>query len=212
MKLYIIRHGETQWNKEKRLQGRSNIQLNDYGRELAGITADALKNLNFDLIYSSPLDRAYETAQIIRGSRKVDIIKDERLIEISFGEYEGIPSNELGDKIDNFFFAPEKYVPGKGGERYEELCARTKDFLENIIYPLKDTQKSVLIVAHGALNKSLMLNLKGLEIKDIWKGEFQRNCCVNEYEITNNKIKVIEEAKIYYEGETSNFLENRINR
>lgn len=207
MKLYIIRHGETQWNKEKKLQGRSNVALNDYGRELAFVTGKALENVHFDVVYSSPLDRAYETAQIITGGRS-DIIKDERLIEISFGVHEGIPTSELGETIDNFFFAPDKYVPAEGGETYEEACKRAKDFLEDVIYPMRNTEKTVLIVAHGAMNKALMLNLKNIEIKDIWKGEFQKNCCVNQYELTENEFKIIEEARIYYKGEATNYLEN----
>ena len=72
MELYIIRHGETKWNSEKRLQGRSDIELNEYGIELARITSEALKDVKFDRIYSSPLKRAYETAEILRGSRKLD--------------------------------------------------------------------------------------------------------------------------------------------
>lgn len=207
MKLYIIRHGETEWNKEKKLQGRSEVPLNEYGRELARITSEALKNTRFDIVYSSPLSRAYETACIIAGNRDVNIIKDDRLMEISFGIDEGRIKDELGDRIDNFFFAPEKYVPAKGGETYEEMCARAADFIENVIYPLKSSDKSVLVVAHGAMNKALMLKLKNLEIKDIWKGEFQRNCCVNEYEITRNGFQIVEEARIYYEGETTNYLE-----
>ena len=89
MKLYIVRHGETDWNNEKKLQGRSDVPLNDYGRELAYITAEALKDVSYDAIYSSPLIRAYETATILKGDRDIDIIKDERLREMCFGEYEG---------------------------------------------------------------------------------------------------------------------------
>ena len=66
MKLYIIRHGETDWNKEKRLQGQSDTQLNEYGIELARITGEALKDVHFDYIFSSPLKRAYKTAELIR--------------------------------------------------------------------------------------------------------------------------------------------------
>lgn len=207
MKLYIIRHGETEWNKEKRLQGQCEVPLNEYGRELARITSKALCDTRFDIVYSSPLSRAYETAQIIAGDRNISIIKDDRLKEISFGVAEGMVKDELGDKINDFFFAPERYVPAEGGETYEEMCQRAADFIEDIIYPLRNTDKSVLIVAHGAMNKGLMLCLKNLEIKDIWKGEFQRNCCVNEYELTRNSFKIIEEAKIYYQGNTTNYLE-----
>ena len=62
MERYIVRHGETLWNKGKRLQGRTDIELNDYGRELARKTGEALMDTEIDVIYSSPLKRAYETA------------------------------------------------------------------------------------------------------------------------------------------------------
>ncbi len=207
MKLYIIRHGETEWNKEKKLQGQSEVPLNEYGRELARITGKALLDTRFDVIYSSPLMRAYETAGIIAGDRKLEIIKDDRLKEISFGVAEGVPKDKQGANFNDFFFAPEKYVPSEGGETYEELVARARDFIEDVIYPQRSSDKSVLIVAHGAMNKALMLVLKGLEIKDIWKGEFQHNCCVNEYLLTETGFEIIEEARIYYEGKTANYLE-----
>ncbi len=207
MRLYIIRHGETEWNKEKRLQGQCEVPLNEYGRELARITGQALSDTRFDIIYSSPLSRAYETAQIIAGEREIEIIKDDRLKEISFGVAEGVPKDEQGENFKDFFFAPEKYVPSEGGETYEELVKRARDFIENIIYPQRNTDNSVLIVAHGAMNKALMLVLKNLQIKDIWKGEFQHNCCVNEYLLSEEGFEIIEEAKIYYEGETTNYLE-----
>lgn len=207
MRLYIIRHGETEWNKEKRLQGQSDVALNEYGRELAVITGEALSDVRFDAVFSSPLSRAFETARIIVGKRDVRIIKDDNLKEISFGEDEGVPSDKLGEHFTNFFFAPESFVPSKGGETYEELCERARCFLQERIEPLRKTDKTVLIVAHGAMNKALMLNLKHLEIKDFWKGEFQKNCCVNVYELTEDTFTVIEEARIYYEGETTNYLE-----
>ena len=67
MELYIIRHGETYWNHEHRIQGRSDVPLNENGRALAGKTGEALEQTPFDVIYSSPLIRAYETANLIRG-------------------------------------------------------------------------------------------------------------------------------------------------
>ncbi len=208
MRLYIIRHGETEWNREKKLQGQSDVPLNEYGRELARITADALADVPFDRIYSSPLVRAYETAQILAGDRKVSIICDDDLKEISFGEDEGVPSSLLGEHFSNFFFSPEKYVPSKGGETYEELCVRAEHFLKKNIEPLRNTNSNVLVVAHGAVNKALMLKLKNLEIKDFWKGEFQKNCCVNEYEWTPEELRVISEARIYYDGEVTDYLKD----
>ena len=110
MELYIIRHGETDWNKEKRLQGRSDTELNEYGIELAEITGEALKDVHFDCIYSSPLKRAYKTAEIIRGQRNLEIITDERLREISFGVVEGVPMSERPDGFQKFFTDPANYA------------------------------------------------------------------------------------------------------
>ena len=84
MILYIIRHGETEWNKMGKMQGRTDISLSEDGRKLAQKTADGLKNVKFDYIFSSPLERAYETAYIIRGSRDLPIQADTGLF-LQFG-------------------------------------------------------------------------------------------------------------------------------
>ena len=76
MILYIIRHGETEWNKMGKMQGKTDISLSEDGRKLAQKTADGLKNIKFDYIFSSPLERAYETACIIKGDRDIEIVKD----------------------------------------------------------------------------------------------------------------------------------------
>ena len=73
MKLYLIRHGETDWNKEFKIQGSSDIELNEYGRELAFITREGLRHIPFDIAYTSPLKRAKETAEIILGGRYMKI-------------------------------------------------------------------------------------------------------------------------------------------
>ena len=89
MKLYLVRHGQTPWNKVHRNQGRSDIPLNEYGRELAAVTGKGLEDVPFDLCFTSPLKRAKETAMLILEGRNIPIVEDERLIEISFGDYEG---------------------------------------------------------------------------------------------------------------------------
>ena len=89
MIVYLMRHGETDWNKERRLQGRSDIPLNAFGMELAEKTAEGMKESPFDRAFSSPLDRAYTTARIVIGDRPVEVVKDDRLQEICFGPSEG---------------------------------------------------------------------------------------------------------------------------
>ena len=95
MEIYIVRHGETLWNKSKRLQGNRNIDLSEVGRNEARERGKQLENVDFDVIYSSPLNRAYETACIIKGERNIPIIKDDRLREINFGINEGMQADQL---------------------------------------------------------------------------------------------------------------------
>ena len=89
MKLYIVRHGETDWNKKRRIQGQVDIPLNDFGRSLARKTAKGLSGIPFEVCYTSPLGRAKETARLILEGRKTPILEDQRIIEMSFGDYEG---------------------------------------------------------------------------------------------------------------------------
>ena len=116
MKLYIIRHGETSWNVQRRLQGASDTDLNENGITLAKRTGEALKEIPFDLCFTSPLKRAKMTAELILAGRNIPIYDDERLREISFGEWEGRDSALLpAHMLDNFFHHTEVYEPPKVG-------------------------------------------------------------------------------------------------
>lgn len=198
MKLYVIRHGETKWNTEKRMQGQSDVELNEKGISLARVTAKALEEIPFQAIYSSPLKRAYVTAEIIKGSRTVEIIKDDRLKEMCFGDYEGKRECDLPPEFHYIFDDPEKYVPVGVGESFEQVIDRTKDFLEKVIIPQSDTLDYVAIVAHGALNNGLACTLLHREIKDYWAGVFPKNCSVSIYEINGHEFNCLEYGKIFY--------------
>ena len=202
MELFIVRHGETVWNKDCRLQGSTDIKLNDAGRRVAELTGEALKDVNIDKIYSSPLSRAYETACLIRGNRDIEIIKDERLRELCFGDLEGQIMPEMKADINshfqNFFEAPEKYVPDEKGEKLEALCERTADFMEKVIIPQADKAERIMIVGHGAMNKSIMCYIKGHGIDKFWSGGLQKNCNVIMVDYTDGKFNVLEEEKIFY--------------
>jgi probable phosphoglycerate mutase len=206
MEIYIVRHGETLWNKDKRLQGSVDIELSDYGRQLAGETGAALKNITINKIYSSPLKRAYETALLIRGDRDIDIITDERLKELSFGSFEGQNFSEL-IKDDSltfkyFFKKPHLYVPADNAETLEQLIQRAGEFMQDVIEPLAKTgnPERVMIVAHGALNKAIMSYIKKHSVEYFWSGGLQKNCnvIIVDYSPDNNVYKIIDETKIFY--------------
>lgn len=89
MKIYLMRHGETKWNKRSKLQGQVDIPLAPKGIEQAEMTSEGMKDIPFDHIFSSPLKRAYKTAQVVRRDRPIEIVRDDRLKEMSFGTSEG---------------------------------------------------------------------------------------------------------------------------
>jgi len=190
MEIYIVRHGETLWNKEGRLQGNTDIALSEKGINDAKLKALELADIKFDKIFSSPLDRAYKTAELLRGGRDIDIIKDERLRELSFGIYEGKTVDEIrqdkNSSFNNFFDKPHLYKPDKTGESLKDLIKRSSEFLiDEIEKEYKDLER-VLIVAHGATNRALISYMKNLEIERFFEGGVQKNLSV---------IKVVYDGK-----------------
>lgn len=179
MEVYIIRHGETVWNAQGKLQGSMDIELNENGREVAGRLGEKLESVAFDRIYASPLIRAYETACLIRGHRNIPIIRDRRLQEISFGCKEGVHYTEwqsAESPYRHFFDEPGKYYPPEQGESLQQVYDRTKEFLQEVIEPSWKETERIMIVAHGALNKGLMCHIEGNDIEHYWGEGLQKNC------------------------------------
>lgn len=203
MKIYLIRHGETDQNKCKCLQGRSDIELNEYGRELARKTAEGLKDIPFDIIFTSPLKRARETAEIIRGTRDIPIVLEERIQEISFGEYEGLcygkENYSIPDKdFMNFFNKPQDYETPPGGESLQEVITRTGGFLQEILQNEVYKDKNILLSTHGCALKACLANINGSLLADFWGEGVHKNCAVSLIEVREGKVVVTEDGKLYY--------------
>ena len=204
MEIYIIRHGKTHWNVDRLLQGGTDIELNKDGRDLAVKTGEGLKDVDFDLIFSSPLKRATETAELIRGDRDIPIVTDDRLREIGFGSREGERSMAVKDDPNDsfyfFFHAPEKYDP-LDGESFQSVMERTKSFLEEKVEPLKNDYNRIMIVGHGAMNKGLMCHILNHGIEDYWSGDLQKNCAFTIVELDDDGYKLIERNKTFFKKE-----------
>lgn len=188
MKLYLLRHGETDWNKEWRLQGSFDIPLNEKGIAQAQDAALRYKDLSFDVVISSPLQRALNTARIIAEPHGLTVQTDERLREICFGDLEGKSVEEsnrdpvLKEARENFFDHPELYVPVGKGESFDNLDTRCRSFLSDLKKNYDD-KTIVFISGHGALCKGLIRAAKNLPVKDFWKAGLQDNCGIAELEI-----------------------------
>jgi len=175
--LYLIRHGKTDWNEKKKIQGWTDIPLNEEGRVGARKACEKYKDVHFDICFVSPLSRARETAEIILSGRDIPIIIDDRLKEMGSGDYEGVENSFAipNCPINPLFQKPEDYVTVPGAESFDELFARTKDFLDKVAMPLVNEGKDVLIVGHGAMNCGLITQFRGKTLEHFWD-EMTGNC------------------------------------
>lgn len=203
MRLYLIRHGETQWNKQKLLQGKTDNPLNENGIQVAKLTAEGLQDVTFDMVYSSPLCRAYETAQLVTRGR-CPIVTDKRLEEIGFGIYEGYCCGREGFNIPDpkfrlFFENPEKYQPPEGGESVKELCERSMDFLQELKENPENQGKTILISTHGATLRSMLVGIQKQPLSQFWRGGVHQNCAVSILGLEKGEFFIEQESVIYYD-------------
>lgn len=145
MKLYVVRHGETIWNVENRVQGITDIPLTDKGRLDATLQKDFVKSLDIDVVISSPLDRAIETAKILTDN-KLPINTDDRIKERDWGLNEGADIDSV-DRIDCWDVILNTKV--QNIESIQDFMYRVSSFLEDIKVRYKD--KKVLLVTHSAV-------------------------------------------------------------
>lgn len=175
--LYIMRHGKTEWNEQRRIQGRTDIPLNEAGRRMAQRAHEEYLDTHFDLCFSSPLKRARETAELLLLGRDVPIRTDDRLAEMSFGAYEGLANSfQIPDcPINVLFQDPAAYTESVGGaETFEALFARAESFLSETALPEVRKGKDILIVGHGALNSAMICCIKQLPISQFWSSGLEQ--------------------------------------
>lgn len=184
MKLYIARHGLTDWNKEMRTQGRKDLSLNAEGRAQAKELRDKIKDITFTAVYTSPLKRAAETAQIAVGDR-YEIISDDRLMERSLGNFEGKKAKEIDNWLKTTDYNLEDLklnLSINNIEPIKDVLARTKTMLDDIKTKHNDTD-IILIVTHGQAARGLHHNLVGYTDDTDWWSVNYDNAEVKKYEL-----------------------------
>lgn len=147
MKLYIARHGETQWNIENKVSGRTDIPLTDRGLAQARVLAENAKGKGIGVILCSPLLRARQTARAVADAIGVSVQIDDRLIELDFGIFEG------GSRFDPEFQLNRAQMPTRypGGESAFDLARRVYGLLEDVKRDYAD--QTVLLVCHGGVGR-----------------------------------------------------------
>ena len=178
MKIYVARHGQTDYNAKKMMQGRSDIPLNEKGRSQAKSMHEKLGQIEFDAVYSSPLCRAIETATILSGVPKDRIIIDDRIIEANFGKYEKRKYNKVGIPMTLYWAFPEVFPAPKSAETTGEMIERIRSFFTELE---QKNYENVLITCHGGIIRVIRGYLEDAKRGYIWRPR-PKNCEIRIYE------------------------------
>lgn len=199
MKIYILRHGETELNTKGVMQGILDVPLNQNGKDLAAVTGQAMKGIHFDGCITSPLSRASETAEILlreSGNSDTPVTVDKRLMELNCGDMEGVALSTMGDAGSLFFRDPFRFGGFPNGETLRELCDRTQDFLQELI--ARDDGKTYLVSSHGCAMRA-MVNFLNPHPEDYWFGHVPYNCSMTIIDAENGTPRILELNKVFYD-------------
>lgn len=209
LNIYLTRHGETQWNKENRLQGSKDSQLTDKGIKSAIMLGERLNNIDFNAIYSSPSERAFQTAKYIKLDKKVPFYTNEGLKEIHFGDWEGKTKDEIGGienyntEFQNFWNKPHTYnhKPHKG-EGLTVFKQRVEGAVRRVIS--ENNNGNILIVTHAVVIRAILSFTMDISTERMWDPPFIHGTSLTIFnwdgEQFNYKMK----------GDTSHFMNETI--
>lgn len=212
MLIYAFRHGETEYNTAGLIQGQLDIPLNEKGRALARTVGEALTDTVFDIVYTSPLKRAKETAAILTapGEKKrgvtVPVVEEARLKEIDFGEWSGHRFKKDGfdlpgmtpEEFGLFYTDPFHMKHPPRGETVKDVCERAGAFLSELLCNEALRDKTVLVSTHGCALRAFLRGAYG-DPDDFWNGGFAPNCSYTLLEAKNGHARILERDVVLYD-------------
>ncbi|MDD5288640.1 MAG: histidine phosphatase family protein [Dehalococcoidales bacterium] len=166
--IILARHGQTAWNIGEVFRGQTDIPLDETGLRQAELLAKYLSDRKVEAIYSSPLQRALKTARAIARYQQLEVKVSEKLNDLSFGEWEGMPHEEVKEKYKELYeawIAKPNLVKLPGGESLDDLTRRAFAFVNEVI---NQYQGTVVLVAHRVVNQALILAMLGLDNSHFW--------------------------------------------
>ncbi len=195
--LYITRHGETEWNIQKRMQGWKDSELTVNGRRNAELLGKRMKEVDFEAIYASSSKRTETTANLIKGDKDIPIILDDNLKEIHMGKWEGETFSVIKDKypieFHSFWNTPHLY-DSIDGEHFDDLKKRVLKSLTSI----RDNHRSgnILIVTHSVVIKTLLAHFKKLPLEKLWDPPFIHDTSLTIVECIEQDYFIVMEGDI----------------
>ncbi len=180
MELHLIRHGETQWNRDQRVQGQAEVGLNETGNRQAAELGERLADTHYDAIYCSSSLRTKETAWLAFPDRHEDLVFVDALREIALGPWEGRLHAEIAaedpESQHHFWHMPHLFEV-EGAENFYQMQERAMQAIRDILR--RHSGQRVAVVSHGALIKSVLCFLEGLPMRDLWAWHPLPNCAVS---------------------------------
>lgn len=191
--IVLIRHGETDWNREHRFQGHADVPLNEEGRRQARELADRLRGEAYAAAYSSPLRRAHETARILAAELSVEVEPRDRLKEVDVGSWSGLTTSEVENRYPEGFrrWADDRSGGWTDGETYDELGRRVVADLLAIAE--QHPGERVLAVTHGGAIRAVLAAIAGLSFESSRTDvAFVENCAVVELAVREGKLERVD--------------------
>ena len=189
--IYLLRHGQTEWNVGGRYLGRTDIPLSEKGISQAQDAAKQLSGISFTAIYSSPLERAFHTAQIVGGGKPV--ISDDRLLETDFGAWEGKTKDEIMKDdaviVESWEDDPSNTKAGTTGETALDLIKRVAGFFHSLHQQYQEG--NILVVAHNGVNRFYLAHKLGMPLKN-YHQLIQDNSTVTLFTLDKQEMLVLQ--------------------
>ncbi len=198
--LYVVRHGQTKWNVERRFQGWLDSPLTENGVKCAAQLRDQLSHIHFDACYASTSPRAYKTLELILSSNSSDYQTDDRLKEIRLGAWQGMTHTQIEDKypveLELFYDDPEGFNLEEA-ETFPEVYSRVKSFIDEVIndHEMKKLEipdyepSNILIVTHGVTLKLAQLIFDGAPLGELVNYNVANNAQVHHYQYTKGAFE-----------------------
>ena len=190
VRVMLVRHGETDWNREEIFRGRIDVELNDNGREQAEALAEATRIFHIDAIYSSPLSRSLETAKSIAQVHDLDVKIADGFTDLLYGEWQGLRHQEVKEEFPELYLIWHEsphLIHFPGGESLDDVWQRSFQNLKEIA--ATHERQTVLIASHRVVNKVLLCGVMGLDNLHFWRIR-QGNCCLNIFECSGEEYTI----------------------
>lgn len=190
-RVILIRHGETDWNRQRIFRGRADVLLSPEGIRQAELVTITLKEIGIDAIYSSPLKRALQTAQKIADFHNLEVVVEPGFMDFDYGEWQGLSHQEVRKRYPELYSRWEKEphtVRTPGGESLQDVRKRSVNALEKVL--AEHPSRTVVIVSHRVVNKVLLCFVLGLDNSHFWRIR-QDTCAINIFEWSEDRGYVL---------------------